>query len=273
MLARYSRFSASCKQRKKSLSKIRPQDSRHHHSPDGSHRPHPQDSQTVTVTYRDSVIVGHVHFKLVARQQLGVAVGSLAAGEPPREKLFILAMEATVPREGKRREERGERRKKRRRRKKRGRREEKRGEEEEERKEGGKEGRGGRREERGRRGEERRRRERRRRRRGRREEKVKHWLQISTHVMLYFLLTTVQSCVKDLTQSRTRRSSERLVRREREGGRKSHIANHSTKSNFYSQSDGQTHRLWLHPTQTWRALTWQVLARESPGFDASVGGW
>ena len=136
MLARYSRFSASCKQRKKSLSKIRPQDSRHHHSPDGSHRPHPQDSQTVTVTYRDSVIVGHVHFKLVARQQLGVAVGSLAAGEPPREKLFILAMEATVPREGKRREERGERRKKRRR-KKRGRREEKRGEEEEERNEGG----------------------------------------------------------------------------------------------------------------------------------------
>ena len=139
MLARYSRFSASCKQRKKSLSKIQPhpQDSRHHHSPDGSHRPHPQDSQTVTVTYRDSVIVGHVHFKLVARQQLGVAVGSLAAGEPPREKLFILAMEATVPREGKRREERGERRKKRRRRKKRGRREEKRGEEEEERNEGG----------------------------------------------------------------------------------------------------------------------------------------
>ena len=48
------------------------------------------------------------------------------------------------------------------------------------------------------------------------ESKVKHWLQISTHVMLYFLLTTVQSCVKDLTQSRTRRSSERLVRRERE---------------------------------------------------------
>ena len=172
MLARYSRFSASCKQRKKSLSKIQPhpQDSRHHHSPDGSHRPHPQDSQTVTVTYGDSVIVGHVHFKLVARQQLGVAVGSLAAGEPPREKLFILAMEATVPREGKRREERGERKKKRRRRKKRGRREEKRGEEEEERKEGGKEGRGGRREEGGRRGEERRRKERRRRRRGRRGE-------------------------------------------------------------------------------------------------------
>ena len=259
----------------------------------------------------------------MARQQLGVAVGSLAAGEPPREKLFILAMEATVPREGKRREERGERKKKRRRRKKRGRREEKRGEEEKERKEEGKEGRGGRREEGGRkRGERRkrgeggrreeggrkrgeRRKKRRRKKRGRREEKrgeeeeerkegggvrreegrkggegegggeekVKHWLQISTHVMLYFLLTTVQSCVKDLTQSRTRRSSERLVRREREGGRKSHIANHSTKSNFYSQSDGQTHRLWLHPTQTWRALTWQVLARESPGFDASVGGW
>ena len=162
--------------------------------------------------------MGHVHFKLVARQQLGVAVGSLAAGEPPREKLFILAMEATVPREGKRREERGERKKKRRRRKKRGRREEKRGEEEEERKEGG----GVRREE-GRKGGEG---------EGGGEEKVKHWLQISTHVMLYFLLTTVQSCVKDLTQSRTRRSSERLVRREREGGRKSHIANHSTKSNF-----------------------------------------
>lgn len=53
--------------------------------------------------------MGHVHFKLVARQQLGVAIGSLAAGEPPREKLFILAMEATVPRKGKRREERGER--------------------------------------------------------------------------------------------------------------------------------------------------------------------
>ena len=51
--------------------------------------------------------MGHVHFKLVARQQLGVAVGSLAAGEPPREKLFILAMEATVPRE--RREKRGRR--------------------------------------------------------------------------------------------------------------------------------------------------------------------
>lgn len=55
--------------------------------------------------------MGHVHFKLVARQQLGVAIGSLAAGEPPREKLFILAMEATVPRKGKRREERGERKK------------------------------------------------------------------------------------------------------------------------------------------------------------------
>lgn len=44
--------------------------------------------------------MGHVHFKLVARQQLGVAVGSLAAGEPPREKLFILAMKATVPGRG-----------------------------------------------------------------------------------------------------------------------------------------------------------------------------
>ena len=51
--------------------------------------------------------------------------------------------------------------------------------------------------------------------------KEKHWLEISVHVMRrtpYFLLTTVQSCVKDLTQSRTRRSSERLASRER--GRK-----------------------------------------------------
>ena len=122
MLARYSRFSASCKQRKKSLSKVQTTPTRLPSqspppSPDNSHKLHPQDLQTVAVTYRDSVVVGHVHFKLVARQQLGVAIGSLAAGEPSREKLFILAMEATVPREGKRREEREER-------KKRGRREE-----------------------------------------------------------------------------------------------------------------------------------------------------
>ena len=48
----------------------------------------------------------------MARKQLGVAVGSLAAGEPPREKLLVLAMEATVPREeeGGRKEGRGGRR-------------------------------------------------------------------------------------------------------------------------------------------------------------------
>ena len=209
--------------------------------------------------------MGHVHFKLVVRQQLGVAVGSLAAGEPAREKLFILAMEATVPRE--RREKRGRR-----------------GEEGEERKEEGgggrreeeeggrrrKEGGGGRREEeeRGERTEEggRRRRQgggerREKERKGEMREKrrkEKHWLEISVHVMRrtpYFLLTTVQSCVKDLTQSRTRRSSERLASRERKGGRKSHCKS-------------------LHQIeQTCRALTWQVLAREFPGFGASVGGW
>ena len=70
--------------------------------------------QTVAVTYRDSVLMGHVHFKLVAWQQFGVAVGSLAAGEPSREKLLVLAMEATVPMEGRggRKEEGGGRREK-----------------------------------------------------------------------------------------------------------------------------------------------------------------
>ena len=129
ILARYSRFSASCKQKKKK---------KHCHFQTTPHKT----TQTAAVTYRDSVLVGHVHFKLVAWQQFGVAVGSLAAGEPSREKLLILAMEATVPTEGRggRREEGGGRREK---------------------EEGGrrrKEGRGGRREEEGR-GERKRRRE------------------------------------------------------------------------------------------------------------------
>ena len=37
--------------------------------------------------------MGHVHLKLVAWKQLGVATGTLAAGEPARQKLLVLTME------------------------------------------------------------------------------------------------------------------------------------------------------------------------------------
>ena len=52
--------------------------------------------------------MGHVHLKLVAWKQLGVATGTLAAGEPARQKLLVLTMETAIPgKEGGRREGRG----------------------------------------------------------------------------------------------------------------------------------------------------------------------